>query len=202
MVHFDSTRRPHRAPNRPVQTTFATFIPVKMHSFPRILSTRLRQTRAFHGFKPSESVAWKTSDPYKVNVAWDHHGDLNRVAFLGTDSKGSTVRMAPSKGDHEGVAPMQLVLMGLAGCSMFDMIGIMKKTKQQVKNVNVEVKGQRGDVQPNPWDQIEMTFVVEGTNLDPKKVEMACNLSISKYCGVHASLNTPEIVWNYVIKDT
>jgi putative redox protein len=147
-------------------------------------------------------VAWNTSDPYKVNVAWDHHGDLNRVAFLGTDSKGSTVRMAPSKGDEEGVAPMQLVLMGLAGCSMFDMIGIMKKTKQQVKNVNVEVKGQRGDVQPNPWDQIEMTFVVEGTNLDPKKVEMACNLSISKYCGVHASLNTPEIVWNYVIKDT
>jgi len=158
--------------------------------------------RQFHGFKPTENVAWTTAHPYKVNVAWDHKGNTDTIAFLGTDANGSTVRMAPSKGTEQGVAPMQLVLMGLAGCSMFDMIGILKKTRQNVRNVNVEVKGERALEQPAPWVQIEMTFVVEGAKLDAKKVEMACNLAVSKYCGVHASLNTPEIAWNYRIVDS
>ena len=109
--------------------------------------------------------------------------------FLGVDANGKGTLI--SSGGGPGVSPMQMLLLGLGGCSMIDVIMILEKQRQPLVDIEVEIDGHRrsdGDY-PRPWETIHMHFIVTGDELDPKKVERAIDLSVEKYCGAHATLS-------------
>lgn len=87
-------------------------------------------------------------------------------------------------GSDQGVRPMQLLLMGLGGCSGIDIVNILRKQKQPVKSLKITVDGKRKkDVVPALFETIEVTFLLEG-ELDAAKVLRAADLSMQKYCSV------------------
>lgn len=102
-----------------------------------------------------------------------------------------------------GLAPMQLLLAGIAGCSAVDVISILEKQRQELHSLKVEVNG---DKQPtgegySEFKTIHMHYILSG-NLDPNKVQKALDLSITKYCSVSKALEkTSEISYDFEIKD-
>ena len=116
---------------------------------------------------------------------------LNRVNdavhFEASNEDGHKVQIdgAPSiGGEDKGVRPMQLLLMGLAGCSSMDVISILKKQKQTVTDYQVIVHAERAtDQTPSLFTSIEVEFIIEG-KVDTKKAERAVQLSMDKYCSV------------------
>ncbi len=116
------------------------------------------------------------------------HGDYG---FAVTDDNGHTVNIDNSPehgGENFGVRPMQLLLMGLVGCSGMDVINILKKQRQNVREYKTVVQGEReAGAEPSLWKNIEMQFEIYG-DVDEDKVNRAVELSINKYCSVAATL--------------
>lgn len=107
--------------------------------------------------------------------------------FLGVGSNGRSVVMSGQ--DGPGVSPMQMVLLGLGGCASIDVVDILRKQRQPFTHVEVSVRGERGEEGPRPWKTIHMHFIVSGADVDAAKVQRAIDLSVEKYCGVHATLS-------------
>jgi putative redox protein len=120
---------------------------------------------------------------------------LSRVqgdyGFAATDENGHTVNMDSSPesgGQNFGVRPMQMLLMGLAGCSGIDVIAILKKQRQEVKDYQMVVNGDREmGKEPSLWKNITVEFHLYG-DIDADKAAKAVDLSINKYCSVAATL--------------
>ena len=121
--------------------------------------------------------------------------ELTRVegdfGFEATDDYGHTVKMDSSPesgGQNYGVRPMQILLMGLAGCSAIDVIAILKKQRQDVKSYKMVVNGEReAGKEPSLWQDITIEFHLFG-DIDKDKALKAVELSIDKYCSVAATL--------------
>lgn len=111
--------------------------------------------------------------------------------FEAKDENGHAVRMDtnPANGGEDfGVRPMQMLLMGLGGCSGIDVISILKKQRQQVTDYKMIVKGEReAGKEPSLWKEIELEFHIFGP-VDLDKAERAVELSVNKYCSVAATL--------------
>jgi putative redox protein len=107
--------------------------------------------------------------------------------FLGVGSTGRSVVMSTQ--DGPGVSPMQMLLLGLGGCASIDVVEILHKQRQPFMHLDVTVQGERGDEDRRPWKTIHMHFRVSGAEIDPSKVARAIDLSVEKYCGVHATLS-------------
>jgi len=126
------------------------------------------------------------------------HGDYG---FEATDTYGHSVRMDTSPdhgGDNFGVRPMQMLLMGLAGCSAIDVISILKKQRQEVRDYKMLVKGEReAGKEPSLWKDIELEFHIYG-DVDEDKAKRAVELSMEKYCSVSATLTRSgtNLTWN------
>lgn len=106
---------------------------------------------------------------------------------------------SPDIGGQElGVRPMELVLMALGSCSVFDLVSILKKQRQEVQNVDVEISGNRRETIPNIFTDIHIKFTVEGT-IDKEKAEKAAELAVKKYCSVHDMLAAGGIEISYEI---
>lgn len=90
-------------------------------------------------------------------------------------------------GQNKGMRPMQVVLTALGGCSVIDVISILKKQKQDLKDIQVTVTGERENVAPSPYTEANVHFRLYG-NLDDDKVKKAVALSVEKYCSVAESL--------------
>src|ERR1700733_15186291 len=120
--------------------------------------------------------------------------ELSRVkgefGFEATDENGHIVRMDSSPesgGENFGVRPMQMLLMGLGGCSAIDVISILKKQRQDVKDYKMIINGDREKrVEPSLWKDINIEFHLYG-NIDRDKAIRAAELSIGKYCSVSAT---------------
>lgn len=121
--------------------------------------------------------------------------ELHRVegdyGFEARDSSGHTVRMDTSDdngGVNFGVRPMQMLLMGLGGCSGIDVVSILKKQRQPVTDFSMKIEGERvpGAV-PSLWKEVTIVFELKG-NIDPEKARKACELSMEKYCSVSETL--------------
>jgi len=112
---------------------------------------------------------------------------IDQHTFLGTDVNGKAALMTGG-GDGPGVSPMQMLILGLGGCSMVDVVSILRKQRQPLAGVEIELDAERAAALPRPWETIHMHYIVTGDGLDPHKVERAINLSVEKYCGVHATL--------------
>lgn len=112
---------------------------------------------------------------------------IEKNTFLGTDVNGKAALMTGG-GEGPGVSPMQMLLLGLGGCSMVDVVSILQKQRQPLADLAIEIEGQRAAELPRPWETIHMHYIVTGDGLDPHKVERAIALSVEKYCGAHATL--------------
>jgi putative redox protein len=134
--------------------------------------------------------------------------ELSRVSgdfgFEATDEKNHTVRMdsSPESGGQDfGVRPMQMLLMGLAGCSAIDVLTILKKQRIDVKDYKMVVNGDRETgKEPSLWKDITIEFHLYG-DIDEDKAAKAAELSIGKYCSVAATLTKAgaEINWKVFI---
>lgn len=102
-------------------------------------------------------------------------------------------------GENKGVRPTELVLMGAASCSAIDIVTLLKKMRQPLEDIKMEVEGTKRDEVPRVFIGIHMHYVLKG-DLNPKKVEKAINLSVTKYCTVSKMLEkTAEITSSYEI---
>src|SRR3954468_9932170 len=116
----------------------------------------------------------------KTRVKW-----VEGAAFLGESGSGHAVLMdgAPDAGGRNlGVRPMEMLLLGLGGCSAFDVVLILKRGREQVTDCVVELEAERATEDPKVFTRIVMRYIITGTNLDPKKAERAVALSAEKYC--------------------
>ena len=111
--------------------------------------------------------------------------------FEAKDENGHTVLMDSSPesgGQNFGIRPMQILLMGLGGCSGIDVISILKKQRQEVVDYKMIVKGEReAGKEPSLWKEVELEFHIYG-DVDKDKAERAVELSVNKYCSVAATL--------------
>jgi putative redox protein len=105
-------------------------------------------------------------------------------------------------GTNAGARPMELLLMGLGGCSAIDVVLILKKSRQTVVDFRIEVEGLREvDAIPAPFEKIHIKYFFKG-DLRPKKVEDAIRLSMEKYCSATVMLaKSAQITWSYEIEN-
>jgi putative redox protein len=137
----------------------------------------------------------------KATIKW-----TGGVSFSGSADSGHSVVMdgAPeSGGQNLGARPMELVLIGTGGCTAFDVVHILRKSRQEVTDCVAEIEAERADTDPKVFTHIHIHFVVSGSNLDAKKVQHAIELSATKYCSASIMLaKTAKITHDFEIVDS
>ena len=127
------------------------------------------------------------------------------MAFTGVNDEGYLVSMDASVklgGQDLGFRPLQLLAIGLAGCTGMDVISILQKKRQDVTGFEVNAEVERAAEHPKVFTKIILTYTVKGKNLDPQAVERAVELSETKYCGAQAMLSkTAEIIHKIVLEE-
>ncbi|HZD11335.1 MAG TPA: OsmC family protein [Candidatus Binatia bacterium] len=127
------------------------------------------------------------------------------MSFTGTADSGFKVELGASPvvgGSSSGFRPMELVLVSLAGCTAMDVISILRKKRQEVSHFEVKIEAQRALEHPKVFTEILLTYIVGGNGVDEAAVERSIELSLTKYCPVHAMLSpTVEIRHAYEISD-
>ena len=123
--------------------------------------------------------------------------------FEGVAGSGHRVTMdvAPEVGGQNlGLRPMEMVLLGLGGCTAIDVLHMLRKGRQPITDMRVELDAERADDVPKVFTRIHLHFVLTGAGLDPHKIERAINLSASKYCSASMMLNkTVEMTHDFEI---
>ncbi len=113
------------------------------------------------------------------------------MSFLGESGSGHAVLMdgPPEAGGRNlGPRPMEMVLMGAGGCAAFDVILILKKSRQAVSDCVVEIEAQRATEDPKVFTHIHFHFILTGKDLKPQQIERAISLSAEKYCSASIML--------------
>ncbi|NLD14909.1 MAG: OsmC family protein [Gammaproteobacteria bacterium] len=116
----------------------------------------------------------------QARVKW-----VEEALFMGQSGSGHTVMMdgPPEVGGRNLAArPMEMLLMGLGGCSTFDVVSILKKSRQAVESCEVEIRAERADEEPKVFTRIELHFIVKGRGMKEAAVKRAVELSAEKYC--------------------
>jgi len=122
----------------------------------------------------------------KARITW-----VEGRTFLGESGSGHAVVMdgAPEHGGRNlGVRPMEMLLLGLGGCTAFDVVMILEKAREPVADCRVEVEAERAETDPKVFTRIHMRYIVSGRGLDRAKVERAVALSKEKYCSASIML--------------
>ncbi len=138
----------------------------------------------------------------KVIIRW-----MEQRRFAAETGSGHTVEM-DGPPDHGGrnlaARPMEMVLVGLGGCSAFDVIEILENSQQQVEDCRIEIEAKRADEVPAVFTGIHLHFIIAGANLNERLVKRAVELSMEKYCSVAMMLrNSVEVSYDYeVVADT
>ena len=134
-----------------------------------------------------------------VKVKW-----IDGVSFVGESESGHAVVMdgAPENGGRNiGMRPMEMLLIGMGGCTSFDVVAILKKARQPVIDCVAEIDATRADETPKVFTKIHVHFIVTGDDLNPVQVERAIKLSAEKYCSASIMLSkSVEITHDFEIK--
>jgi putative redox protein len=128
----------------------------------------------------------------KTRVKW-----IEDRTFLGQSGSGHSVIMggaATDAGPDAGVRPMEMLLLGLGGCTAYDVVDILEKSRQPVTDVAIEIEGERAEDIPKVFTEINVRYIVTGTGLDPAKVERAVSLSADKYCSATVMLGASATI--------
>lgn len=113
------------------------------------------------------------------------------MRFTGTADSGFEIVMdsaVSAGGDNTGSRPMELILIGLCGCTAMDVISILRKKRQSVSKLEVKAHSERADTHPKVFTDIALEYFVTGKNVDPKAVERSIQLSADQYCPAQAML--------------
>ena len=128
----------------------------------------------------------------KCRVKW-----LEHMSFVGESGSGHSVVMdgaAEAGGRDLGVRPMEMLLLGLGGCTAFDVVSILCKSRQQLVDCEVELEAERAEEIPRVFTKIHLHFIVSGKDLDKKKVARAVELSADKYCSASRMLEKTAVI--------
>ena len=113
------------------------------------------------------------------------------MQFKGRATSGHTLTMDAEEeagGGNTGFRPMELLLVGFGGCSGMDVISILRKKRQQVTGLEINVKGEQQDDYPHIYKEVHIEYVVKGKGVQKEAVERSIQLSLEKYCSVGATL--------------
>lgn len=129
---------------------------------------------------------------------------VNDAVHFEASAPSTTVKVhidgSPEIGGQElGVRPMEMILMALASCSSLDLVSILKKQKQDLKDFSVRVEGERREQIPTVFTKIHMYFILTG-EIDFAKAERAAELAVKKYCSVYDMLSAGGVEINYSIE--
>lgn len=122
----------------------------------------------------------------KASIDW-----AGEASFKATSGSGHTVQMdgPPDHGGRDlGPRPMEMLLMGLGGCSSLDVMSILQKSRQDVTDCRAEIEAERADEVPAVFTRIHLHFVVTGHKLKDNLVKRAVSLSATKYCSASIML--------------
>jgi putative redox protein len=130
---------------------------------------------------------------------------IEGVSFAGQSESGHTVVMdgpPDGGGKNLGVRPMEMLLLGMGGCTAYDVVHILRKSRQQITDCVAEIDASRADTDPKVFTKIHVHFIVSGKALEQKKVEMAVRLSAEKYCSASIMLGkVAEITHDFEIHE-
>ncbi len=137
----------------------------------------------------------------KARVKW-----LDNMSFVGESGSGHSVVMdgPPGLGGRDlGIRPMEMLLLGLGGCTSFDVVLILKKMHQPITDCEVEIEAERAEEDPKVFTKIHVHFIITGTReLSEKHVARAVKLSAEKYCSASLMLGeVAEITHDYEVKE-
>jgi putative redox protein len=138
--------------------------------------------------KGTDVSCWRSIVPAIRQATVTFKGGMAFEALAGSGQALTMDARLEEGGDNQGFSPMELLLIGLGGCTGMDVIAILRKMRQEIDDYRVEVEGTRRDEHPKIFTQIRVTHVVRGRELDPKLVARAVELSATKYCPVSAML--------------
>ena len=113
------------------------------------------------------------------------------MSFVGETGSGHSIVMdgAPDSGGRNLAArPMEMVLVGMGGCTAFDVVMILKKSRQPINDCIVEISAERAEDIPKVFTKIHAHYIIKGKGLSEKQVEKAVNLTAEKYCSVSIML--------------
>lgn len=131
---------------------------------------------------------------------------IDGMAFLGESGSGHSVVMdgAPEYGGRNiGIRPMEMLLIGLGGCTAFDVVQILRRGREDVADCDIQVSAERAETDPKVFTKIHLEYRVSGRNLAPAKVERAIELSKEKYCSASLMLGAvAKITHSWTVIDT
>jgi putative redox protein len=128
----------------------------------------------------------------KAKITW-----LNGRAFVAESGSGHAVVIdgAPENGGRNiGVRPMEMMLMGLGGCTAFDVVMILEKSREKVTGCEVSLEAERASEDPKVFTKVKMIYHLKGENLKPAAVERAIKLSAEKYCSASKMFEKTAII--------
>jgi putative redox protein len=121
-----------------------------------------------------------------ISVNW-----VDGLLMVGKSDSGHTITMdgpPESGGENLGVRPMEMLLLGVAGCTMIDVVTTLKKMRQDLSHLETKINAERATDHPKVFTDIHIQFILKGQNLDEKKVDKAITLSAEKYCSASIML--------------
>jgi putative redox protein len=121
----------------------------------------------------------------KAKLEWKE-----KMRFVGQAGDSPSVVLDDTDG-KTGPTPMEMVLIGIAGCTAMDVISILKKKRAEVTRFEVNITGERADDHPKRYTKFLVEYMLEGKGLSPKDVERSIELSVTKYCSAMASVSAP-----------
>jgi putative redox protein len=122
----------------------------------------------------------------EAHIRW-----AGKMTFVGRAGSNHLVPMDSGPefgGDSSATKPLELLLLSLGGCTGMDVVPILKKMRQDVTAVELNIAAERSEEHPKPYTKIDIEYVVTGRNLDAERVKHAVELSQEKYCSVTAML--------------
>jgi len=127
-----------------------------------------------------------------ISVKW-----IDGMLMVGKSDSGHAVVMdGPPEigGENLGVRPMEMLLLGMAGCTMIDVVSTLKKMREDVVDCQTQVSADRSEEYPKVFTNIHVHFIVRGKKLNPSKVEKAIKLSAEKYCSASIMLGKTAVI--------
>ena len=131
----------------------------------------------------------------QATVKW-----VDGAMFVGESGSGHSVVMDGPEdlgGKNLGPRPMEMLLLGTGGCAMYDVVSMLKKSRQQVRDCRIEIQAERADGVPAVFTAINLHFVVSGVALKETQVKRAVELSAEKYCSASIMLREAGVALTY-----
>lgn len=133
-----------------------------------------------------------------ATVTW-----VDNARMIGESGSGHSVIMDGPEdfgGRNIGIRPMEMLLIGMGGCMSFDVVSILKKTRQDIQKCEVKISAQRAESEPKVFTQIKVHFIITGTNIKENKIQKAIELSHDKYCSASIMLGkTAKITHSFEV---